>query len=172
MNFSEIPQYPRSRYAVNVDLEYLQHHVDRYINTYNLTLNPEYQRDHVWTDEQASAYVEHLLRGATVGNNILINVKNWDKKNPGQAEVLDGKQRLTSLLRFLNNSLRAFGLYRKEFTGRCRAEIIWQVVDLNEIEVMEMYVQLNAGGTAHRPEEIQRVRDMIKAKKNAKSQNS
>lgn len=45
--------------------------------------------------------------------------------------------------------------------------IIWKVVDLNPIETMRLYVMLNAGGTAHTKEEIDRVRALISAKEQA-----
>jgi len=172
MKFSDIPQYPRCYYNVHVELSYLPEQIAHYQQAYGFTMDPEYQRDHVWTDEQRERYVEHILMGGETAREILINCYNFDNRRhtgrTGPAEVLDGKQRLTALLMFLDGKLRAFGKYAHEFEGRCRANIIWRVVDLDELEVMRMYVMLNAGGTVHSSDEIQRVRDLIAAKEAAR----
>lgn len=166
MRFLDIPQYPRAHYSVHVSLDYLASHVQGYEESYGFTMEPEYQRDHVWTMEQRTAYVEHVLMGGETGLEIIVNVENFNKtsKAPGVAEVLDGKQRLTSLLMFMRDEVRAFGRLASEYEGKCRANIVWKVVDLNPIETMRLYVMLNAGGTAHTKEEIDRVRALIAAK--------
>jgi len=166
MHFRDIPQYPRAHYSVHVSLDYLVSHVQGYEESYGFTVDPEYQRGHVWTMEQRTAYVEHVLMGGETGLEIIVNVENFNKthKAPGVAEVLDGKQRLTSLLMFMRDEVRAFGRLASEYEGKCRANIVWKVVDLNPIETMRLYVMLNAGGTAHTKEEIDRVRALIAAK--------
>jgi hypothetical protein len=79
--------------------------------------------------------------------------------------LVDGKQRLDAVLGFLNNEFPIFGdSYRRDFTGflRTRASFKWHVNDLkSRDEVLQWYVDLNAGGTIHSPDEIARVRSMI-----------
>jgi len=169
MHFRDIQQYPRAHYQVHVSLDYLTEHVRGYADSYGFTVDPEYQRGHVWTMEQRTAYVEHLLMGAETGLEIIVNVENFHSREPnkpqGVAEVLDGKQRITSLLMFMRDEVRAFGRLASEFEGKPRnVHIIWKVVDLNPVETMRLYVMLNAGGTAHTKEEIERVRALIAAK--------
>lgn len=167
MHFRDIPQYPRAHYQVHVSLDYLTEHVKGYAEYYGFTMEPEYQRDHVWTMEQRTAYVEHVLMGGETGLEIIVNVQNFhnQRKPQGVAEVLDGKQRLTSLLMFMRDEVQAFGRLASEYEGKCRhAHIVWKVVDLNPVETMRLYVMLNAGGTAHTKEEIDRVRALIAAK--------
>ncbi len=63
-------------------------------------INPDYQRDHVWTLEQQEAFVGHMLEGGAaplvivnrraVGGRSSTDYKLVD-------EVVDGKQRLTAL---------------------------------------------------------------------------
>ena len=168
MHFRDIPQYPYMGNGVHVDLDQLLEHVARYEDRYSFTTDPVYQRGHKWTMEQRERFVEHILMGGQVGREILINCRNFtgqrDGDDAGPAEVLDGKQRLTSLLMFLRGEVRAFGRLVSEFEGVPRSSIIWRVVDFDELEAMRTYVMLNAGGTVHEHEEIQRVVDMIKIK--------
>jgi len=174
MNFRDIPQYPRSNYAVHVGLHYLEEHVAHYAG-YGFTMDPEYQRGHVWTAAQRERYVEHILQGGETGRDILINCYNWqgrrrgvDPNKCGPAEVLDGKQRLTSLLMFLRGEVRAFGRVLSEFEGKPRADIIWRVVDFDAVEVLDTYLMLNAGGTVHDPVELERVRGLRDAARAAR----
>ncbi len=172
MHFRDIPQYPRAHYQVHVSLDYLAEHVKQYAEDSGFTMDPEYQRGHVWTMEQRSRYVEHVLQGGETGLEVIVNVRNFHSINSskprGVAEVLDGKQRLTTLLMFMRDEVRAFGRLASEYEGKPRnCHVVWKVVDLNPLEVMRLYVMLNAGGNAHTKEEIDRVRALIAAKEAA-----
>ena len=62
--------------------------------------NPEYQRELVWTLEQKQDYINNLFNGmAEIRPTILLYYE--DKKDV--YEVLDGKQRLTTLFQFIDN---------------------------------------------------------------------
>lgn len=62
----------------------------------NIDLNPDFQRRNAWKDEQKSALIESLILGVPVPQIILAERK--DKKNA--YIVIDGKQRLLSILNF------------------------------------------------------------------------
>lgn len=62
-----------------------------------INLSPSYQRSDVWTLSQRQSLIESILRGIPLPSVILLRV-------PGQAgmyEVVDGRQRLTTVLRFI-----------------------------------------------------------------------
>lgn len=62
--------------------------------------NPEYQRTLVWTLKQKQDYINNLFNGmAEIRPTILLYYE--DKKDV--YEVLDGKQRLTTLFQFIDN---------------------------------------------------------------------
>ncbi len=61
-----------------------------------LDLNPSYQRDIVWSNTESQMLIESILRGIPLPSVILTQV--GDKKN---YQIVDGKQRLTALLRFI-----------------------------------------------------------------------
>lgn len=64
----------------------------------DLNLTPSYQRGDVWTTNDRQALIESVLRGIPLPSIILRNVGPADPQ-----EVVDGKQRLTALLRFVGN---------------------------------------------------------------------
>jgi hypothetical protein len=61
----------------------------------DLKLNPEYQRNYRWDDKQASRFVESLLL------NIPVPVIYLNEEKDTKLTVIDGQQRLASLLRFI-----------------------------------------------------------------------
>jgi hypothetical protein len=81
--------------------------------------------------------------------------------------LVDGKQRLLAVRRFLADEIRAFGKLYSEYgplSGtRTNGMIKFNVNDLEtRAEVLDWYLSLNAGGTAHQPEEIERVKNLLK----------
>lgn len=166
MLFSDIPQFTRTpNFYVNVSLNYLPTMVAEAIETMNLQLNPDFQRGHVWTEEQQTAYVEYILRGGTSGRDFYFNCPTWHRGEKGEYVCVDGLQRITALLRFLNNEIPAFGHFRNEYEDKLRHHvgIIWHVNDLQtKKEVLTWYLEMNEGGTPHTKEELERVRKMIK----------
>lgn len=61
-----------------------------------LELNPTYQRDYVWPDSQSQKLIESVLRGIPLPSIILASESNSNK-----IQVVDGKQRITAILRFM-----------------------------------------------------------------------
>lgn len=64
-----------------------------------LNLTPSYQRGDVWTNADRQALIESLLRGIPLPSIILLRPDNEEISRPH--EVIDGKQRLTAILRFV-----------------------------------------------------------------------
>jgi len=67
------------------------------INRGKVDLRPSYQREYVWTVRTASKLIESLLLNIPVPTMFFHEVKS------GKLEVVDGKQRLTSIWSFVQN---------------------------------------------------------------------
>ncbi len=65
----------------------------------SINLNPLYQRDIVWDDEKKSKFINSVMLGI-IPTNCVLNVHSDGKKT-----CVDGKQRMTSLLKFYNNEI-------------------------------------------------------------------
>lgn len=67
--------------------------------------------------------------------------------------------------KFINNEIKVFGSYFSEYEDRINitdGAIYLNVNDLKtEREVLQWYIDMNAGGTPHTCDEIERVRKMI-----------
>lgn len=134
---------------------------------YGLQLNPDFQRGHVWTEEQQVKYVEYILRGGKSAKIIYLNKPSWQGGECGNYDdfvCVDGLQRITAVLRFLNNEIKAFGYYYNEYEDKLPFEVDL-LININNLktekEVLQWYVDLNEGGTPHTSEEIDKVKQMI-----------
>lgn len=144
-------------------------------------LNPIFQRGHVWTREQQVAYIENFLRSPqTVNKTIYMNdlfvYGNVDKVTEennmvaGKIVCLDGLQRLTAALDFVHGKFTVFGGVsyedilnsptRTRILNDCLFDINYLVLSNNK-EVIDFYVDFNAGGTPHTKEEIERIKKLI-----------
>lgn len=162
MRFDSIEKFPASHYEIDVSLKDIIWHLDNWERKYNLTMEQDYQREHVWTEEQQIAYVEYLLRGGEVGKVIIVNAPGWRANKVKKVEVVDGKQRLTAMKRFMTNEIKAFGSFYKDYEDslHCMLGFKWRVVSLDRLGVLNLYLSLNGGGTQHTPAELDRVAEL------------
>jgi hypothetical protein len=73
-----------------------------------LNLSPSYQRGDVWPTSDAQILIESILRGIPLPSVILLKPEATD----AQYEVVDGKQRLNSILRFIGKHPRALDIVK------------------------------------------------------------
>jgi hypothetical protein len=182
MKFSEIQQLPRAYYEVDVGWDDLENTLKRFMERTGgiapLNLNPDYQRAHVWTRVQQLRYVEYMLVGGEVGRNITFNCPGWMSNFKGPFELVDGKQRIEAVRAFMRDELAVFtglngyyydknyprGLRCSEFEGRMghHVGLKFRVCEVaTRVEVLELYLNINAGGTPHTEEELDRVRELL-----------
>lgn len=179
MKFSEIPQLiPDGGYEINMPLDMLEKKIVDWETSehYRLQLNPDFQRGHVWTEAQQVAYVEYFLRGGRTGMVIYFNKPDWrtsPETDYNDFVCVDGLQRLTALRRFLAGEITAFGQYRADFGQAIQMARHSDSLRLNinslqtREQVLTWYLQMNAGGTPHTAEEIERVRALLATEKAA-----
>lgn len=165
--FSDIPKFTAmGNYKVDVSWNYLQEQLEHYEE---LDMDPDFQRGHVWNKKQRIAYIEYKLRGGYAGSDILINCPRFHYGNYDKMVLVDGKQRITSVLMFLNNEIPAFGSYYKDYEDKIRLggpTFQWHVNDLKtRKEVLKWYLEINTGGTPHTEEEIEKVKRLYEKEK-------
>lgn len=176
MKFDDIEQFTsHGSYEINVSLSYLVKHVNSHQERGGgavLDLDPDFQRAHVWNDAQRMKFVEYVLRGGQAGTTLYFNCKGWGGNFEGPYVIVDGKQRLAALLKFLNNKLPIFGgYYFDEFDKlkHCHGGIKWHVNNLKtREEVLQWYLDLNEGGVVHTNDELEKVRVMLQEERNGR----
>ncbi len=96
------------------------------ISRLNIAMNPRFQRRDAWDVGRKSRFIESLILGLPVPQIVLAE----DQSSRGRYLVLDGKQRLLSLLQFWGlgtGSKNAYGLsgldIRRDLTRRTRKDL-------------------------------------------------
>jgi len=167
MNFTDIPKLPFASYSVDIDWDYLESWLDKKQHEpYSIEIEPDFQRYHVWNDNQRTSYIEWILRGGFSGRDIFWNCAGWQDNYEGPLQLVDGLQRLTAVRMFLKDEVKAFGYFRSEFKGRMRMMDCRFKFHINNLktrkEVLEWYLSINTGGVVHTKQEIDKVRKMLK----------
>lgn len=167
MKFQDIPQYSHfSNYSTpwRFVANWLQEMSS--VGPDFLQVDSDFQRPHVWTELQQRRYVEYVLRGGVAARTIYWNCPNWQSlRNSGPMTLVDGKQRLEAVQRFLQNQLTVFEGYRlTDFEDRVPLDcsFLMAVNDLpDRASTLQWYLDLNSGGTVHSDEELIRVRTLL-----------
>lgn len=125
--------------------------------------NPEYQRDYVYTEKQASKLVESVLMGIPIPTIYLC------VEEDNTYSVIDGQQRITSLVRYLKNEFALNGLQElNELNGKCYKDLPKDIQkklkssSLSTISLLkqstdlkyEIFARLNQGAVKLNPQEL------------------
>lgn len=170
MKFKDIPKFTKTgNYQVSISLKSLKDNLQHYTERYQLELCPDFQRGYVWNEKQQIAFVEYIIKGGKSANIIYFNMQGWMNSFEGKMLCVDGLQRLTACLKFMNNELPIFnGNFYSDFedTLPSSAELLFNVNDLNtRAEILQWYIDFNTGGTVHTEEDINKVRELLEKEK-------
>lgn len=170
-SFHEIKKLiPPGGYTVDYSLTSIPRFIREQEEESGLQLNPDFQRGHVWTQEQQIAYIEFLLREGRSGRDIYLNCPSWRGAVPQGAYndfvCVDGLQRLTAVIRFIQNEIPAFSTLFRDYDDP--NTLIGNTLHINvntlptKAAVLEWYLEMNSGGTPHAKAEIARVSAMLR----------
>ena len=174
--FIDIEHYMTDgHYQVSIPMHDVPHYIRRYEENFGLQVNPDFQRGHVWTEDKQIAFVEHILKAGKGSNIIRFNNPFWmsgrkPRKNDYQDMVLvDGLQRVTAITRFVQNEIPAFGYLYNDYEDApswTDHVLLFNVNNLKSREqVLQWYLEINAGGVVHTDEELDKVRDLLAAER-------
>lgn len=133
---------PGAKWLSRLDMEV-------FLPSYGINL----QREEVWSPEQKGALIESILMNRSIPPLVLnIHIKRDDG-----IDVLDGKQRLTSLIQFLKGDVR-FPMFGDEWSFNelpeeyQKAILRWEVCarrgeDLTEEQMIQVFTSINFLGT-------------------------
>lgn len=143
-----------------------------------LDLDPNYQRRDVWTSEKQTAFIESLFMGIVVPPIYVVENLGDDFLDEINYEVVDGRQRLTTIKKFIRNELKLDkkkleyfsdwygGLYFEEIKKRYNEnvkEFLSQVLDVYvitanspEFTKYDIFARLNKGAVQLSVNEIRR----------------
>lgn len=146
-------------------------YVYQWYKDHQMDLNPIYQRDMVWTQEQKEHYLINLFESrARIEPTI---VQYYDDVNNEVYEVLDGKQRLTTLFDFIDNKITVKGLYFKDLHNddqnflmnfNVQYKRIIKKRDFGNLDIntkLQLFYEINLYGTKMSDKDLQRVQSLM-----------
>lgn len=153
----------------NMGWDYFFEWIQKYEKDFkeNFQLDPDFQRAHVWNEEKQIKYIEFILKGGQSSRNISFNCVGWMINFKGPMVLVDGKQRIEAVRKFMFNELPIFGgHYFRDYSD---TEILPQeahfLVRVNDLktrkEVLQWYIDLNEGGVVHTQDELDKVRNYV-----------
>ena len=167
---ADIPKEPIAVWRTDVDPRQLVDMLEWWDREMpgGVELDPDFQRGHVWTPAQRSAWMEHVLQGGMGGRELTFNCPRWQRTGcKGPIVLVDGKQRIETVRKWLSGRLPAFGRKIEEWedwkTYGIRAQLLQVRMHVLETrtELLGWYLRHNGGGTPHTRRELERVQRMM-----------
>lgn len=155
----------------DVFFQYSQRSIGSIFGTYygsgGLNLNPDYQRDLVWSDEQKIALIDSVFRNVDIGKFAIIR-RSFKDDVLYYYEVLDGKQRIQALIDFYESRFEYKG---RRFIELCTRDqyhfeeyrINWAETEpLTDEQKYRYFLKLNVSGVPMSKEHLKRVKNLLK----------
>jgi hypothetical protein len=119
----------------------------------------------VWNENQQILFIEYLLKGGKT-QPIMFNHTEWmsDRMSKGKMVCVDGLQRSTAIINFIEDKIKIFGGYLFSEIDNLNSSLDLEISVNNlktEKEVLKWYIELNSGGTPHTEEEINKVKLLL-----------
>lgn len=151
----------------DIRVNYSQRTIDSLFNHayhFGFELDPIYQRGLVWKLEDKIALIDSIFNNIEIGKFTFIKAENIMDKN----EVLDGKQRLTTLLEYYEDRFEYNGFKFSDLSVRDQNHITgysisWgETENLTEEQKLRYFIKLNTTGKPMDENHIEKVKKMLK----------
>lgn len=182
---SEFRQHP----AINSGLDSIIH----YLVSGGIVCDPRYQREYVWTEQNKDALLESIFDRLDIGSFLFVSHSGYLHANDTTARlyktidgrevsiprrddyttaIIDGQQRLTTILDFVLDRRPYKGLWFSDLNPRDRYEfeqtsVMFRIVNeenVTEKDVVRMFLQNNRG-VPQAPEHLAKVQALYESMK-------
>ena len=137
-----------------------------WINSGALILEPQFQRGDIWVPSAQSYFIDTLLRGLPIPS-IYIRLVTDSETKTNYREVVDGQQRLTAVMKFIDGKL-VLDKRSKEFTGKTYDTLedddqqrflayqvgVEQLFGADDDTVLDIFHRINAYGLSLNKQEL------------------
>lgn len=139
----------------------------RYIDDRGVDMNPPYQRGIVWSDEQRQELLNSIFNYIDIGKFVFIKLPY--AQGGFDYQILDGKQKLQTLVDFYFDKFQWNGFYYSELNWEMKIVFMHHSVSVAELDgrsfdekaVLEYFIKLNTTGVPMAKEHIEKVKKML-----------
>jgi hypothetical protein len=151
----------------DIDIRFYNTNLDSLLNKFYLggvDMNPSYQRDYVWDDKDKEALLDSIFNHIEIGKFAFI-IKDYSHEV--RYEILDGKQRLSTLLDFYENRLAYKGVYYNELSGKDRFTFlntpvtIGETSELSKDQIYKYFYVLNKTGKVMDEAHLEKIKEQL-----------
>lgn len=152
-------------------IQYMQQNIQsliwKVVNKYGVDFEPWYQRGLEWDDEQKELLLTSIFNNNDIGKFTFI-YNNYDKKYGFQ--VLDGKQRLTTIVDFYLEKFKYKGYYYSQLSDEYKYRFNNTSVSVGEVnesnvtekDIVEYFININDTGRPVSKEHLDFVKQKYK----------
>ena len=148
----------------NSTIESLIHHHYHF----GIDFSPEYQRGYVWDQKDKELLIDSIFKNVDIGKFVLIRLRDEEWLERGLSyEILDGKQRLSTIIEFYENRFPYKGKYYNDLGGMDKAVFKNHTISFGEIDntdkktVLQYFLMLNRTGKSMDEEHLNEVEMML-----------
>lgn len=135
---------------------------------FGIDFDPDYQRGYVWDETDKELLLDSIFKNIDIGKFVLIYLSDeeWHERGLGY-EILDGKQRLSTLIEFYENKLPYKGKYFNDLSRmdkRAFTEHQIAVAEVRETDkktVIKYFLMLNRTGKSMDESHLVEVEKML-----------
>lgn len=132
---------------------------------FRVDMNPEYQRDFVWSPDDNVSLIDSIFRNINIGTFAFVHLPYEDDKP--SYEILDGKQRLNAISLFYENRFPYRGLFFNDLNRKEKHHFVNYSVSYAEIEnitrqqKLRYFYLMNRKGRVMTDEHLRKIELMI-----------
>jgi hypothetical protein len=132
---------------------------------FGLEMNPDYQRDYVWSQEDKENLIDSIFNNRDIGKFVFV-ILDYEENKPAY-EILDGKQRVNALREFYEDKLLYKGLKFSELSNLDRRRFedygvsVCEVKDSNLKQKLNIFYQINISGKVMDNEHLEKIKKEI-----------
>lgn len=136
--------------------------------SFGIDFDPDYQRGYVWDDTDKELLLDSIFKNIDIGKFVLIHLSDveWMERGFGY-EILDGKQRLSTLIEFYENKLSYKGKFYNDLSGMDKRAFTEHQVAVAEVRgtdkktVLKYFLMLNRTGKSMDESHLAEVEKML-----------
>lgn len=161
----------------NVNIQYYNSTIESLLHRYyffGIDMDPVYQRGYVWDTKDKDMLITSIFNNVDIGKFVMVELdkEEWKKRRVGY-EILDGKQRLSTIVDFFEGRFPYNGKYFNDLSPQDRNFFMNHTVslaslsDISKEDVLNTFFVLNTTGKRVGDEQIKKVLEMMEEYKNA-----
>lgn len=137
---------------------------------FGVDFNPDYQRGSVWDEEDREKLLDSIFAGREIGRFVFKQLPfNRTNDDGNYYEIVDGKQRMLTLLAFYENRFPYKGVFYNDLSVLDKNWFMDASIGVAELdqnttraEVLEVFLALNEGGKPVAKEVLDHARELLK----------